>query len=140
MCVHEIDVWSGRMMSSSDRLSQEVKLGSGCSVTSLWLRVSDLLHKALVPEEQARRWLGWTRLLTVVQGSVWVCPCALKVRPCLAHCLLLSFGRGNPLTHSLGGPLRVAAHTCMITAQLSDRRKVNSAGRCLLDCGGLPIP
>ena len=32
--VHEIEAWEGRVMSSSDRLSQEIGLGSGCTVTS----------------------------------------------------------------------------------------------------------
>ena len=40
--------------------------------------LSHLLSKAPGLEEQARSWLGWTRLLTSVEGGIWVCRSAFE--------------------------------------------------------------
>ena len=65
---HVMEAWEDRLKSSSNKLFQVTDVESGCSVTSSWLRVSDVLSKARGPGEQARRRLGWARLLTPVQG------------------------------------------------------------------------
>ena len=54
-----VDAWEDRLKTSSNRLSQVTEVREGCTVTSFWLRVSDLLSKA--PGQGSKPDAGWVQ-------------------------------------------------------------------------------
>ena len=124
--VHVIEAVEDRLMSSSDKLFHVSEVVNGCSGTSLWLRVSDCCPRQLVLGNGPDAGLDkvadcYTR------GEVWCVGVPWKVTHVMTHCLLLLYGRSNPLAVQLGRcPLRVVVRACMGTGQLSSHRRVRS--------------
>ena len=130
-----------RLNTSSNELSQENE-GNGCSVTSFWLHVSDLLSKAPGPGEQARRWLGWTRLRTSVKGRVWVCQSAPESGT-FFDVLSAAFAWEKQSTCRTAWAVPRMCRCSYLYGHgsaIRPRRKVSIAGFCLPDCGGVSHP